>query len=463
VKGSLGVATFERAAQLYVTEKIKKVQKIIVHNAKESTVGEVELQSVGNVLGTGDTARSNDDDDDDDDDHKGGKDGKDGKNEVDAEQDIPVTFAGKLWALFKLFKLPSRKEVPPKAALRGRSATGRKLRGSGMLECRGFMEVLSVATEYLSQNSTSRSEFKPRSYSTWLLWAVYLIVPVYQTYWIIDLWVYLDSCRRHHHYGFHSGVHGCDVINFRALYTLGFTLQWLSTVLGIINLAVSFSVLMYSADVANALSKYWLHRFHVLRRISGRQLDQDKEKDKESETSALLAKHQADDTTSKVPLETIQPLIERDAYERYLFTHTYFAEASNQWSLYLFLCLAITFGLCLEAYLTVIYLYAKYLYVDVNYTVVCALNALVFTLVFACMAYANSAVEKVRDGFLYAGTNDYALIGGREAWLEYVEKAPIYWYIFGFAIKRSDVISYVGGIVSAAVAGVVMSIIVSDT
>jgi hypothetical protein len=213
---------------------------------------------------------------------------------------------------------------------------------------------------------------------------------------------------------------------------------------------VSFSILMYSTDVANALTKYWLHRFRDLRRISAL-ANEEEAKDKSAANPAKSATH---------ALETVQPLIERDASERYLFTHTYFTEASSRWSIYLFVCMAATFVLALQSYLTILYLYAKYQYVDLTYTILCVLNAMIFTTVFACMAYANGAVDKIKEGFLYAGANDYALMGGRSAWLEYVEQAPIYWYIVGFAIRRSDVVSFVGGLVSAVIAGVVISIAV---
>lgn len=433
VKGSLGVATFEKAAQMYVVDVASKIKKVARVHDPTTTEGGMEMRSreQDNVTLNDVPVRSE----------------EPACESAAIVEEIPHTFDEKCRSFVRT--LVSDTFLSLKDVVRERTATGRKVRANGLTESRGFMEVLDVATEYLYLMSTNANRFKARIYSTLFLRVAYIILPVYLTYWIIGCWSDVDSCKRHGHHGFHSSNEHCNSRNFHATFTLGYTVQWLATLLGILNIAVSFSILMYSTDVANALSKYWLHRFRVLRRISAQELDKDKQASgREKKTIAL---------------ETIQPLIERDAYERYLFTHTYFTEASSQWSLYLFICLAATFALCLECYLTLIYLYAKYQEVNVNYITLCIVNALFFTLVFCCMAYANSAVEKVHDGFVYAGSNDYALMGGRAAWLEYVNKAPIYWYIFGFAIKRSEVISYIGGLISAAVAGVIMSIVVADS
>ena len=145
--------------------------------------------------------------------------------------------------------------------IREKSATGRKVRSNGLVESRGFMEVLDVATEYLKLMSLKHAGFKARPYSTYLLRAVYVLVPAFTTYSIIESWVALSSCHRHHHYGFSSSSQSCNILNFNASYSLGYSLSWLGTVLGILNLAVSFSILMFSTDVANSLTKYWLHRF----------------------------------------------------------------------------------------------------------------------------------------------------------------------------------------------------------
>lgn len=332
--------------------------------------------------------------------------------------------------------------------VRQESITGRKVKANGLVEADGFMDVLQLVTEYLTAMSTASNGFNARVYSTNFLWCGICVVSVYMSYWIVNKWVALNGCHYHRHYGYHSSSQQCNNLNFEAVFFLGYIVRLMSILLGILNLMVSLAILMYSADVANALTKYWLHRFRHLRRIAG-------PPSPDSPDAPVVP--------GDLALVNLQLLIERDAYERYLFTNTYFKEASSQWSFFLTVCLVGSFGLFLSAYFTILYIYALEQRIDNTNVILCTINATIFSFVFACMAYANGAVENIREGFLYAGAKDYALMGSRTDWLDYVDKAPIYWYIFGFAIKKSDIAAYVGGIVSAVAGGLVMSFTVSES
>jgi hypothetical protein len=68
-----------------------------------------------------------------------------------------------------------------------------------------------------------------------------------------------------------------------------------------------------------------------------------------------------------------------------------------------------------------------------------------------CLAYTNSAVETIMNGFSYAAPEDYEALGGRDSWLEFIRAAPLYWYVFGFAITKSWLIGFIGGIISATI------------
>ena len=85
--------------------------------------------------------------------------------------------------------------------------------------------------------------------------------------------------------------------------------------------------------------------------------------------------------------------------------------------------------------------------------IACFVTCYLVVWVMLCTSYANSAVDKIQKSFTYAAIDDYSLLGSlepdatpsREEWTAYVESAPIYWYIFGFAITRSWIIGFVGG------------------
>lgn len=456
MKGSLGAATFEKAAQSYVIKagnaiaSTTALQHISGVKKEQDTAQNLELTEVSSSTQTpfkNDAGLA----------EESSRPPKaPGKPHFVPTKVVQDTFSRKVAAFGYGLWLDT---LSWKKKTRTTSITGRKIKANGLIQCQGFMEVLDVATEYLKLMTTKQSGFNARVYSTWLLRFAYAVVPAYATYSMISSWVNLDSCHRHGHSTLKSQNERCANINFTAAYSLGFVLEWLTIVLGIMNMTVCFSVLVYSTDVANALTKYWLHRYRELRRIS-----KTEEKRESAPAGAGAGSNKPSSADAgEVTGETVQALIERDAYERYLLTHTYFTEASNQWSVYLFFTLGATFALFLQSYVTILYFYAKYKYVSLEYTILCIVNALVFTMVFACMSYANGAVETMLQGFLYAGANDYALLGGRDVWLEFVEKAPIYWYIFGFAIKKSDVVAYVGGGVSAILGGLVTSIVFADT
>jgi hypothetical protein len=89
--------------------------------------------------------------------------------------------------------------------------------------------------------------------------------------------------------------------------------------------------------------------------------------------------------------------------------------------------------------------------------IACLVTATMVVCVMLCTSYANSAVDKILKSFTYSGVDDYDLLGEqkeggeggegnpRETWTAYIAEAPIYWYIFGFAITRAWIIGFVGG------------------
>ena len=72
-----------------------------------------------------------------------------------------------------------------------------------------------------------------------------------------------------------------------------------------------------------------------------------------------------------------------------------------------------------------------------------------------CLAYANGAIETIRDSFVYqCSPGNYDVIGGRDVWISYLEESPAYWTIFGYALTwnvlYSVIVSIIGSIMFAA-------------
>ena len=45
---------------------------------------------------------------------------------------------------------------------------------------------------------------------------------------------------------------------------------------------------------------------------------------------------------------------------------------------------------------------------------------------------------------------------GRRVWIDYVAEAPVYWYIFGFALTRAWLGAFIGGGISSIAGGALL-------
>ena len=71
-----------------------------------------------------------------------------------------------------------------------------------------------------------------------------------------------------------------------------------------------------------------------------------------------------------------------------------------------------------------------------------------------CLAYANGAIETIRDSFVYqCSPGNYDVIGGRDVWIRYLTQSPAYWTLFGYALTwnvlYSVIVSIIGSIMFA--------------
>jgi len=51
------------------------------------------------------------------------------------------------------------------------------------------------------------------------------------------------------------------------------------------------------------------------------------------------------------------------------------------------------------------------------------------------VAHANAYVYALQEQFLVAAPEDFAVLGGRDAWMDYLVKVPAVWTVYGFEIS----------------------------
>jgi len=133
----------------------------------------------------------------------------------------------------------------------------------------------------------------------------------------------------------------------------------------------------------------------------------------------------------------ILPYLPRDAYEHYLFVREFMCTGSRSWSPIIialtFLCtyfvaLFVSGAVLLGSQLSAMgwFYYISWVSVRVSLLIIYPVVSL---------AYANSYVYALQEQFLVAAPEDFAALGGRDAWLEYLEKVPAVWTIYGLVIN----------------------------
>jgi hypothetical protein len=129
--------------------------------------------------------------------------------------------------------------------------------------------------------------------------------------------------------------------------------------------------------------------------------------------------------------------VQRDAFESYLFLREFMSTCSKAWS----------FTILLFAFLAVFFIFsfllgsianAKFI-TDVEWayytiwTSIRVVSLIVYPI--TSLAHANVCVYALEEQFLVAAPEDFAVIGGRDSWLDYIQKVPAMWMIYGVAIS----------------------------
>lgn len=238
-----------------------------------------------------------------------------------------------------------------------------------------------------------------------------------------------------------------------------FQLQMLCTIFGVtavaslvffgLSVLVSLCGLVYGCEIAFRLAECWIERYHSLRRLNisperegpGRVPREEAMDDNEADVEHATVGRKV---TLVLPQDRAALIawVSRDAVEHYLCISALLRKAGEMWSPILTLFVFLSLYLCLGNAIFVGQSIAEGLLANPLYTFT-LLRLLLFTSIrlfvvavapVLSIAFANSHFQKLFDVFQNAEARDYALIGGRDAWLRRFRDTPASWSFFGVAI-----------------------------
>jgi hypothetical protein len=137
-----------------------------------------------------------------------------------------------------------------------------------------------------------------------------------------------------------------------------------------------------------------------------------------------------------IGLVELPPYFDRDAYEHYLMIHEFMYAGSRSWSFaivaYLFLAvlfiMLFMFGALVSGQrLPIIDWFHYSMFVSIR---VFILTIYPITLI----ARTNAYIYALHEQFLISAPDDFEVIGGRDIWLNYVQKVPALWNVYGLTV-----------------------------
>lgn len=264
-----------------------------------------------------------------------------------------------------------------------------------------------------------------------------------------------------HKNGFFDGEN-CTVVYWMMGSSLGLTTMYFMYLICTLGVVVAIIGLELGAQVFRALVHSWINRFAPLRRVNTSSAgestaahgdDRDIVRSVDTEISAsasaalVIAVTSADEISSEGEFAFV-PFLERDAFEHYLLIHEYARQSSNLWSpalAFTFLLSTMIVGICLYC------MFASHLTANVGPFIGLIVIQLFFMfLPVYCLASANQAIDDLRDLMGQAAmASDYAVIGGRDLWMDQLRQHPAYWTVFGFPVTSASLVGLVSSIVGA--------------
>jgi hypothetical protein len=248
------------------------------------------------------------------------------------------------------------------------------------------------------------------------------------------------------------------------IMTLGSLTSLLQKSIYISAVLLSLMGLHYGAEVGRGLVDSWINRFGMLRRLehiereavpAGSSSRRTEPTMKRTEASVggdavLSAMHAHSQLTAPVapsPVATpeiIAPVLvpelmdylQRDAYEHYLFIREFMFIGSRAWSP---IILTLTF---LDIFYVLLFAYNAVASSGnltpsnrAYFIIWIAIRVFLLTIYpIVSLAHANAYVYVLQEQFLVAAPEDFSVLGGRDSWLQYLEKVPAIWTVYGVLI-----------------------------
>lgn len=286
----------------------------------------------------------------------------------------------------------------------------------------GYYELLDIAAKYLYEQRLYAKKEKNTAVSLFIILLFPLATLGALFGWYANLDIYM-SCLKDKL----NKEYSCQANKLGMYLQGGYVIFLINLIITFYGIITVFAGLIYGSIEIHNLVQSFIRRFKMLRKVDLKSISNHK------------------------LIEAVRDYIERDCYERYILIKTILEKIGKVWSPLQFAILVVDGALILYYYVLILTNGSYFFFaIDMFCLAVWATPTM-------CNSYANSAMDYLLFSLKSSGPSDYSVIGGRDNFLAFTEKTPLYWYIFGFAITPSWLAGFIGGILSAVVVGAIIS------
>jgi hypothetical protein len=248
----------------------------------------------------------------------------------------------------------------------------------------------------------------------------------------------------------------CKAIYVQLIGGLGGLTNWVFQSIFGVSVMISLVGLAYGADIAYRLAEVWSIKFGSLRRVNekldrcfiannfsiesfeSKIIEDEIEAEQYESRIGILTSVTKERINGKESHVEICETICRDATEQYLFMCELLNIAGNIWSPVLTGLIVIVIYLCVNDIAVIVILikldtFPIYGIIQISmYVFVRVLILLVFPVI--AIAFANSYLLELNNLFETAAAEDFPTIGGRDRWVDFLNKYPAVWTYYGLYI-----------------------------
>jgi hypothetical protein len=329
-----------------------------------------------------------------------------------------------------------------------------------------FYEALNIGLKFLSQRKISGN--KRLVLNDWAnnakLVLIFLAIPVYCIVWNFvgsngPYTFYILTCRSDG-----RDSNDCLFYQLQMILSLGYLTYITQKAIFTASVLLSLMGLHFGAEVGRGLVDSWINRFGMLRRLEygerntprggadpvattprtagasakslGEPVTNALHQDMRSPPPQSVATENPPTILSPVPMAEVMEYVQRDAYEHYLFIREFMFIGSRAWSpIILTLTFLDTFYVSLFVYGAITAGTKVAVMGWIYFTCWVSIRVLLLTVYpIVSLAHANAYLYVLQEQFLVAAPEDFSVLGGRDGWLQYLEKVPATWTVYGVLI-----------------------------